>query len=836
MPAESSHQGLSENQASILRAQFGRNALREPKSRGIGQIARETLREPMFLLLAGAAALYLVIGDLAEGLFLSAGAMLSLGLVIAQQARSERALRALNAIAEPRASVIRSGTLRTIAAADLVPGDIILVAEGGRLPADAILIEGDALEVDESALTGEAVPRTKSVADGSRSEKFESIPGQDLSSALFAATLVVRGQGVARVTRTGARTEVGKIGSDLGNITEMPTLLQRDIGRLIGRLGVLALLFCVLVALAYGLFRDDWFQGVLAGLTLAISLIPEEFPMVLTIFMALGAWRLAKRNVLVRRSAVIETLGATTLLCVDKTGTLTENRLTLRYIWRGGCTHDLSAGQSQEAAKVVGAAGLASALHPHDPIDMAVHKAAERLPPGIPLRSYPLRPDFLAFTQVWSTDEGDGVVYAAKGAPETIFGLCHLQKQEFEEAEEALRTLAAQGLRVLGVATAACGADPKADPANLNYQFEGLLGLEDPVRIDVPPALRKARQAGVDVIMITGDFPTTALAAAKIAGIDTSGGVQTGAELADGNSALDVRIFARIMPNQKLILVERFKTAGHTVAMTGDGINDAPALAAADIGIAMGLRGTDVAREAADLILLDDRFATIVDGIALGRRIFANLRRAMIYITAIHIPVAGLALFPILIGLPPMLYPMHLVLLELMIDPICSLVFEGESSEAELMDKPPRPPKEPLFGRRQLALAALQGTVLLVASLGLYGWIFTAGVSEDSARSAAFLALVTSHLTLAIVGAASSSELMFSRQRVILWTIIAMSVLVLALAMSVSPLVEVLRFGPLSAELLMMSLVLGLTAGGWWGIARRFVTDGSSNVSRLVQV
>ena len=795
-------QGLTSEEAASRLNHFGLNVVREPSSRSLREIIVGTLREPMFLLLLAAATLYLTIGDLAEGIFLSAGALLSLSLVIIQEARSERALRALNALAERYARVIRDGAARSIPSNELVPGDIVILAEGSRIPADAILVAGDALEVDESSLTGESVPRAKrAAAEGDLAGGLGG-SGEELSSSLYASTLIVRGQGVARVARTGVATEVGRIGVALGEAVESPTLVQRDVRRLVGIIGVLAILFCIIVALIYGLFRNDWLAGAQSGLTLAISLVPEEFPMVLTIFMALGALRLAKHNVLVRRSAVIETLGATTLLCVDKTGTLTENRMTLRSAWRLGESHNLIDYTEDSVRPLLEAAQLASAVHTHDAMDLAVHEACVTQPAETPLRSYPLSPNFLAFVQVWPAP-GGGVVYAAKGAHEALLALC--DEGSAGQAEAAAHELASEGRRVLAVATAHFDRDPNQPPDEVRYQLEGLLGFEDPVRADVPAAIAEARGAGIEIAMITGDFPGTALAAARAAGISSADRVITGKDLlAMEKVPVQARIFARIMPEQKLELVRSFKQAGHITAMTGDGINDAPALAAADIGIAMGKRGTDVAREAADLILLDDRFASIIRGIALGRRIFTNLRRAMTYITAIHIPVAGLALLPILIGLPPMLYPMHLVLLELVIDPICSIVFEGEPSEADAMQKPPRGLGEKLFGKAELMLAVLQGVVLLACVIAFYAWLMESGIGEAAARAAAFVALVSGHLSLA-----------FSRPRAVFWWIAAGATAVLAASLSVPFLLEILRFAPPPPSVLAISLAVGLLAGGW---------------------
>lgn len=808
--------GLSAKEASRRLQQSGPNIFGTKPHRSLTRIARETVREPMFLLLIAAAGLYLMLGDLAEGLFLTAGAMLSFGLVIAQEARSEHALEALNSLAEPRTRVLRDRIVRIIPAREVVVGDLVVIAEGSRVPADCVLIQGAALEVDESTLTGESAACTKVPKLAEIAKTRDNIPGSETSFDLFASTLVLRGEGLAEVTATGAATKIGGIGAALSAIQEQPTLIQRQVRRLISRLGILAAIFCAAVAAAYGIVQRDWFSGALSGLTLAISLIPEEFPMVLAIFMALGAWRLAKRNVLVRRSAVIETLGATTLLCVDKTGTLTENRMSLRQVWRAGTVYKLSEGVLTEPQAVIEAAQLASAVQPHDPMDIAVHAAAGPLKGKELLRSYPLRPEFLAVVQVWRNPAVIGLLYAAKGAPETILRLCRMDKHSRQGAADAILSMASQGMRVLGVATARTRHERQFEPEELEYDFEGLLGFEDPVRADVPDALQLARDAGIGVAMVTGDFPATALSAAKEAGIETGGGVVAGADLSLAKDIAGVRIFARIMPEQKLKLVRRFQQSGHVVAMTGDGVNDAPALAAADVGIAMGQRGTDVAREASDLILLDDRFASILSGISLGRRIFANLRRAMTYIAAVHIPVAGLALLPLVLGLPPLLYPMHLVILELLIDPLCSTVFESEPSEANAMRSPPRNASEPLFGRRQIALAVIQGLVLLGAVLSWYAWLNLSGAGQDEARAAAFIALVTGHIFLAAVILATSGRGLFGRHRWVFWLIVGAASSLLMLLLTVSTLLNVMRFASLDWPELLGSILIGLLAGGWY--------------------
>lgn len=824
-------QGLSEAEAARRLAAVGPNELPQGAGRNLPRIVLETLREPMFLLLLGAAGLYLVLGDLGEGLFLMGGAAAAIGLVILQEARSERALAALRELAQPQVRVIRDGVERRIPARELAPGDILLVGEGERLPADGLLVAGDVLSVDESTLTGESAPVSKRLAGPDEAFGAETAPGAETGPHLFSGALVVRGQGVMQVSRTGPQSALGRIGSSLAAIPQEPTPLQKTAGRLVAVLGGLAVAFCVLVAGAYGLIRHDWIGGALAGITVAIALIPEEFPMVLAVFLALGAWRLATHQVLVRRSAVIEALGGATVLCVDKTGTLTENRMAVARLWtetQDLAMDDAAAVPAGPAAELLELAGRASAVRPVDPMDRAIRRllnpSRPQPPPEEPERSWPLRPELMAVIQVWRGPD-DRRLAAAKGAPEAIFRLCRLPADDVHRLKAVVHGFADQGLRVLGVAS--CRADDgfPDDPEAAAFRFEGLVGFLDPVRPEVPGALSEARRAGIAVVMITGDHPATALAIARTAGIDTQAGVLSGPELAElpfptlCERLRQVRVFARIVPEQKLLIVEALKADGEVVAMTGDGVNDAPALEAAHIGIAMGRKGTDVAREAADLVLLDDSFASIVGGVRLGRRIFVNLRRALTYVTAIHVPIAGLALAPILMSLPPLLFPMHVVLLELAIDPICALVFEGEPSEGDAMKRPPRRRDEPLFGPVQLVVALLQGTGVLAGVLGIYVWALGA-YPEAEARGAAFVTLAVGNLVLALADAMSMEGRLFSPHRWIYWLIASALGGMLALILAVPPLAAVFRVAPPEPWLLAAALGAALVSGGWFGLRR----------------
>ncbi|HET7717696.1 MAG TPA: cation-translocating P-type ATPase, partial [Bauldia sp.] len=539
--------------------------------------------------------------------------------------------------------------------------------------------------------------------------------------------------------------------------------------------------------------------------------------------------------VLVRRAAVIETLGAVTMLCVDKTGTLTENRMSVAGIWADGIYYPVAPDLAlpAPAIDVAHLAAFASAVHATDPMDRAVRQLAEtavpiRKPPslGALVATYPLRPGRLAVIHVHELDEGRSL-FAAKGAPEAIFDLCRMDATVRATMHGVVTGLAEKGLRILGVASATHDGAPTDDPTTVNYRFAGFIAFLDPLRSDVPRALAEARRAGIGVTMITGDYPQTALEIARQAGIDRSAGVLTGKDLASlsSESLRDrlrrVRIFARIRPEQKLELVNAFKANGEVVAMTGDGVNDAPALETAHIGIAMGERGTDVAREAADLILLDDSFASIVGGVRLGRRIFANLRKALVYVTAVHIPTATVALLPILFGLPPVLYPMHVILMEMVIDPICSLVFEAEPSEKRAMERPPRPAGEGLFGRRQALLALAQGLIVSVGVLLVYVFALNRDLPVEEARGMAFATLVGANLVLAFADSAEAGTSFFDRRRIVFWSISFVTAVVLAVILFVPPASAVFQVARPSSGALAAALGVALVAGGWFGFIRR---------------
>ena len=757
--------GLSTEEARARQARVGPNLLTQRERRGWLQAVGAVLSEPMFLLLLVAAGLYLVLGDLGEGLLLSAFAVLSVVLVIWQEHRSARALDALRELAAPQVRVWRDGQPCVIAARDLVPGDVIAVAEGERVTADAVLREAATLSVDESLLTGESAPVHKRPVSGAADTA-------DALSRLHAGTLVVAGQGVAEVIAIGADTAMGRIGASLADIDLAPTPLQRQLRQLVRWLALGALGVSSLLVVWYGLRAGDWVQGLLAGIALAMAMLPEEFPMALAVFLALGAWRLARVQVLARRPAVVEALGAATVLCVDKTGTLTENRMRVHSLVVMDANASTAQALPDAAHGLLEYAMLASQRGGIEPMDAALYlqgdaslAGTDRLHPRWRMaQAHGITPDLMAVTHVWVGEDGLHRV-AAKGAPEAIADLCRLSPAARHALREQAQALATRGLRVLAVAQGQDCMQPAPHPRDNQFTLRGLVAFEDPLRASVPEAVAQAHRAGIAVVMITGDHPATALAIAAQAGIDVQAGVLTGHQLQDMDDAAlaqavrQVRVYARVTPQDKLRLVRAFDRNGEVVAMTGDGVNDAPALKAAHIGIAMGVRGTDVAREAASVVLLDEDFGRIVEGVRLGRRIDDNLRKVMTYILAIHVPIAGLALLPLLMGLPPLMLPVHVVVTEMIIDPVCSLAFENAPQARGLMERPPRAANALLVDRALVMRALAQGAGLLAVALAAYALALGAGMPANEARTLAFVGLTAGNLSMVAVNAGAGLPL-----------------------------------------------------------------------------
>ena len=818
--------GLDADLARQRLQQEGPNEIGLSQRRTLRDILLEVLREPMFLLLLGAGAVYFAMGDTHEALILLAFVFIIMGMTAFQERRTDNALAALRDMSSPRALVIRSGETQRIAGRDVVREDVLVLAEGDRIPADGTLLDAHELATNESMLTGESEPVLKKYGD-----------------MVYAGTLVVAGQGVVLVTATAHHTEMGRIGKSLENIAITPSPLREEMGRLTRRLAISGIALSCGLVLLFWLLRGGWLDALLAGIALAMSLLPQEFAVIMIIFMAMAARRLAAQQVLTRRLNSIETLGETSVLCVDKTGTLTENRMRVATLYTDHQAIDvsqpLSASRSVPQSiplpetlpdthlELLEYAVLASEISPHDPMEQAFHHMAgvhlsetNRLHPDWRLaREYELSPQLFAMTHLWQSGLGLHDVVAAKGAPEAVAELCALSEALRDEITVQAAAMADQGLRVLGVAKAVhlCGHPWPEHQQAFDFQWLGLIALADPLRKEVPNAVAQCLHAGIRVVMITGDHPRTAQAIARQAGIHSEG-IITGSEIVSlsqdelAERAARINIFARIRPAQKLALVEALKAQGHVVAMTGDGVNDAPALKAAHIGIAMGQRGTDVAREAAALVLLKDDFDSIVQAIRMGRRTFANMRQAMIYTLAVHIPIAGLALLPVLFGLPLILAPLHIAFLELVIDPACSVVFEAEGADADLMNRPPRHSDEALLSAQHIFRGLAYGSFTTAVIFGIYAWLLSEDMVGSTAATAAFVILVTANAVLILPSRSARHEwqqLCSPLTPTSIW-VLGITLIALIAITCVPVLAQPFRFGSISVQVWLMCFVFGL--------------------------
>ncbi len=741
-----SHQGISESQAQSILAREGENLIPSEAPKTLAKQIIVVLSEPMLILLIAAGVINFLLAEVLDALMLMVTVFIVLGISIYQSRRSEKALQALKELSAPTVKVIRDGAEKRISSKALVVGDLMLLSEGDRVCADALIISSKSLAVDESTVTGESVPVDKNEGD-----------------SLLSGTLISRGHGTAEVSATGVKSQLGAIGKSLQEITTSRSRLQRDVDQLVRVIGVLGIITVISVVTIYGSTRNNWLEGGLAGIAAAMALIPEEFPVILTLFMAIGAWRISKEKVITRQPSSIESLGSISVLCVDKTGTITENHMTVKEISsinnRSILTTNMDPSSlSADLIELMKIAALACPIRGYDPMDIAFLELSQRLKisnSAASLMEFPVERSRLAYIHIWKKEAQ--ITYAAKGAPETIIKLCQLDGSEAKEITAAVHEAAGKGFRVIAVAkhVASTTSEISTNFESLKFEYLGLAFLQDPIRAGVKESVAECRSAGIKTIMITGDHPNTAAAIAHEIGLDGLHLIVTGDQL-DGlddrelaTQIAEVSVFARVKPEHKLRIVRALQASGKVVGMTGDGVNDAPALRAADIGIAMGGRGTDVAREASALIITDDNYNSIVRGIKRGRATYANLQKAMSYVIAIHIPIFGLALLPIFsTSWPLILLPGLVAFHEVIIDPACSVVFEEESPDPKIMEEQPRKPDSKLFSKREIWLAATQGISTFLALLSLFLYLNASGRTEPEIRSMIFGALMISNIFL----------------------------------------------------------------------------------------
>ncbi len=826
--------GLSEKEVLERLRRHGYNEIPSQKKRSAFLIFFSVVKEPMLLLLIGSGTIYFFLGEQKDALMLLSFVFVVVGITFYQERKTERTLEALRDLSSPRALVIRNGEQKRIAGREVVKDDIIVIKEGDRVPADAVVLSCSNLSVDESLLTGESVPVRKSDWDGKEATKR---PGGEDLPFIYSGTLVVSGRGVAKTTSIGAHTEMGKIGKALQSIHEEDTLLKKETGKIVRNFSIAGAILCLSVILIYGFTRGNWLNGILSGLTLSMAMLPEEFPVVLIIFLTLGAWRISKSQVLTRRASAIETLGAATVLCTDKTGTLTLNAMHLTTLCVKGINYDVDTKKSNllpEAAHDLVEYGiLASQKDPFDPIEKEVKRLGKFYLSGSEhihnnwkiIKEYPLSKQLLALSHVWESPDKRNYIIAAKGSPEAIADLCHFSQPQQDEMRVCIEEMAGRGLRVLGVARASFKKTDLPDlQHDFNFEFVGLLGFIDPVRATVPASVKEAHEAGIRVIMITGDYPGTAICIAKQIGLENPEQCITGQELEAMNylqlreRIKTVNVFARVVPEQKLLIVNALKANGAVVAMTGDGVNDAPALKSANIGIAMGQRGTDVAREASALVLLNDDFSSIVHAVKLGRRIFDNLKKAIAYIFAIHVPIAGMAFLPVLFQLPIVLLPAHIAFLELIIDPACSTVFEACPDEKNIMKRPPRNLRESLFNEKTFIFSLLQGLSVLAFVFIVFWLALYLKKGELEARTLAFATLVFANVMLITTNLSWSKNLIgiIKSKNQALWWVVCGALVALGLVIYLPMLRNLFHFSVLSLEDFLIALISGIVSLAWF--------------------
>ncbi len=749
--------GLSEKEAGERLLRFGKNLLSAPKKGGFLRKAVHIITEPMFLLLIIAAIAYILLGEPNEGavMFVFVGAIIAIDLV--QEWKTDRTLQALKELSAPKVKVIRDGAEKEILSEELVPGDIMLLAEGVKIPADGRVLRQSDFSVNESLLTGEAEPVRKQTDKDLGLDHWKK-------DMVYGGTVVIRGSAAVEITKTGALTEYGKIGSNLASAEDVKTPLQNSTSRIVRGAGILAAaLFAAVAVITYfNLSGTDIgyriTQSLLSGIALAMAMIPEEFPVILTVFLSMGAWRLAKKNSIVRKLPAVEALGGVSVLCVDKTGTVTENRMIVDDMWS---TDSENKENIKELSKIM---GFGCETETYDPMEIAMLEYCENqglarseIFSGELVLEYEFSDITKMMAHLWKKE--DGLFLAAKGSPESIIAACGLSDKKKDEALMQMKKMSQKGLRVIGIARAILDKDKPypEDLFNAGLEFMGLCGLYDPPRESVKSDIAICRRAGIKVVMITGDNGETAASIANKIGMENPNEVMTGAEL-EGLSdealierVMSISVFSRVVPEHKMRIVKAFKACGEVVAMTGDGVNDAPALKHAHIGIAMGGRGSEVAREAADMILTDDNFSTIVESVRDGRRIYENIKKAMGYVVTIHVPIALCSLLAPILGIAPdmvMLLPLHIALLELVIDPTCSIVLERLPAPEDIMERPPRNIKEGIFNAKGFLRSMLRGLIIFGISFCGYYYLLKSGAGIFYARAFGLAAIIISSIIL----------------------------------------------------------------------------------------
>jgi len=811
--------GLTDAEVAASRAAHGVNSLAHRQTNHFLHSVWDMVREPMFLLLVVATAIYFITGDYGDGLFMSAAILLVTAISLFQEARSRNAIQALHQLTQPKSKVIRNGTVQEIPSEDIVIGDCVQAEEGSFIPADGTILQSNDFSVNEAILTGESL----AVFKNETSETHQ----------VFQGTIVASGLAVYKVTAIGNQTSLGKIGKSLESIAEEPTPLQIQIGRFVKKMSAMGLLIFIVVWGINFYHSNVLLDSLLKALTIAMSIIPEEIPVAFTTFMALGAWRLLKMGIIAKQTKTVETLGSATVICTDKTGTITENRMSLAslYLFQSDRIMDCQGILNGEAETVLSYAMWSSEPIPFDAMEVAIHEAYTALeskdarPDFSLVHEYPLGGKPPMMTHIFENRQKTRII-AAKGAPEALIAVSHLTAQEQSRIQNAMHTLMAKGYRVLGVGVAEfTGTDYPATQQEFTFQFLGLVAFYDPPKANIREVFDNFYRAGIQVKIVTGDTAATTTTIARQIGFKDADKVLNGDELMAMDEAtlkvkvMETAVFTRMFPEAKLKIIQALKDNNQIVAMTGDGVNDGPALKSAHIGIAMGKKGTEIAKEAANLLLVDDDFAKMLDAIAMGRKIYVNLKKAIQYIISIHIPIILIVFIPLALGwlYPTLFTPVHIIFLEIIMGPTCSVIYENEPMERNLMLQKPRPWKTTFFNIREITISIIQGLVITLGLLlvYLYGWQH--GASEGEVRTTVFIALIASNIFLTLTNRSFYYSLLTTLRyrNNLVWMIIGLTILVTSLLLFVPVCAAFFLFSKVSLTQIGISILVGFVSVVW---------------------
>ena len=816
--------GLTDQEVATAREAHGRNELNFKKENKFFAVIKDVAKEPMVVILLVASGIYFASGDTGDGIFLSAAIVLISAISLYQDSRSRNALDQLKTLTQPNCKVVRNGAVIEIKNGDLVPGDSLVVEEGGLVAADGTILHSNDFSVNESILTGESFPVFKDSAA--------------TDNRVYQGTTVASGLAICQVTATGRETKLGKIGESLESIKAEKTPLEVQINDFVKKMVIVGI---VVFAIVWGINYSrsgEVLDSLLKALTLAMSILPEEIPVAFTTFMALGAWRLMKMGIVVKQIKTVETLGSATVICTDKTGTLTENKMSLAKVWSAASKEvkDPADSLSADEGELIRLAMWASEPIPFDPMEVALHDAYSKTtgederPSYKMVHEYPLDGKPPMMTHVFGNKDGKRVI-AVKGAPEAVMAAANLNPAAAEQVNEVITKLATEGYRLLGVGEAIFeGEDFPAKQEDFAFGFKGIVAFYDPPKKNIRQVLEGFYTAGISVKIITGDNSATTNAIAAQIGFRNEKEPITGADLLAMNDAeLDkavtsANIFTRMFPEAKLKIINALKAKHEIVAMTGDGVNDGPALKAAHIGIAMGKKGTEIAKQASSLILLEDDLSKMVDAVAMGRRIYTNLKKAIQYIISIHVPIVLTVFVPLVAGwlYPNIFSPVHIIFLELIMGPTCSIIYENEPMERNTMHQPPRPLATTFFNWKELATSVLQGLVISAGTLAVYQYAVHQGLNEATTRTMVFTTLISANIFLTLVNRSFYySVLTTLRYRNnLVWMIIGATVLITGVLLYAGSLSSFFKFVPLGYNLLLISVVAGGVSVLWYEVVK----------------